>query len=178
MREKMMSPVRVFDKGMKSPVEIAGNRVGYGTSRRDGSTAWAEIRVYALDAGGYLLHRTGYSLIYHTAKTRCVTRDGRQRGEPASVDDLPDDAEPCQRCKPDDPVDLPDGDATVRFEYPRHTFDKCELPEEVVEKLTVIRNRDGSIHTLKSSQPVNDCLNDCARNDAAFAAFASRPVTF
>jgi len=173
-----LSPVRVFDKGMKAPVEIVGTRIGFGTSRRDDSAAWAEIRVYALEAGGYLLHRTGYSLVYHTARTTCVTREQRQRGEPASVDDLPDDAEPCPKCRPRDPQDLPDGDGVIRYEFPRHTFDKCDTPQQVVEKLTVIRNRDGSIHTMKNSQPVSDCLDQCAHNDQAFAAFASKPVTF
>lgn len=169
--------VRVFDKGMKTPVEIIGGQIGFGTSRRDDSTAWADIRVYALDSGGYLVHRTGYSLIYHTAATRCTTREGVQRGIPASVDDLPDDAEPCQRCRPADPQRLPDGEGVIRYEFPRHTFDQCDTPEQVVDKLTRIRHRDKTT-SVQYSQPVTDCLDQCVRNDEAFAAFAQRPVTF
>ena len=173
----MTDPVRVFDKGMKAPVDINGALIGAGSSRRPDSSAWAEISVYKLDGGSYLVHRSGMSLVYHRADTPCTTREGRQRGDPASVEDLPDDAQPCPRCQPEDPEYLPDGNGTIRFEFPRHTFDQCDTPEQVVSKLTVIRHRDKS-RSVQYSQPVTDCLEQCARNDVRFAVYAQRPVTF
>jgi hypothetical protein len=173
----MMTTTTIFDRGMRSPVEITGDRIGHGSSRRSGSPAWAEVEVYKLADSGYLVHRTGVSLVYHTPGTACTTRDERQRGEPAGVDDLPDDAEPCPKCRPPYPRELPDGPATVRYEFPRHAFDGCDTPERVAEKLTVIRHRDKT-QSVQFSQPVNDCLEECARNDAGFAKFLPGPVRF
>jgi hypothetical protein len=172
-----MMATTIFDKGMRQPVEITGPRIGHGSSRRDGSPAWAEVEVWRLDGGGYLVHRIGCSLVYHRPDTGCVTRDGRQRGDPAGVDDLPDDAVPCPVCRPEDPEYLPDGEATVRYEYPRHAFDGCDAPEQVAEKLTVIRHRDKT-RSVQFSQPVNDCLEECAANDPGFAKFLPGPVRF
>ncbi len=167
----------IFDKGMRSKVEITGTLIGHGSSRREGSPAWAEVEIWRLDGGGYLVHRTGWSLVYHTRDTSCETRDRRQRGDPAGVADLPDDAEPCPKCRPEYPEDLPDGDGVIRFEFPRHSFDGCDTPEQVAEKLTVIRHRDKT-RSVQFSQPVNDCLEECARNDAGFAKFLPGPVRF
>jgi len=173
-----MTTVEIHDKGMRQPVIITGALIGHGSSRREGSPAWAEVEVWKLEDGtGYLVHRTGCSLVYHRADTKCAVRGGRQRGAPAGVDDLPDDAVPCEECQPDYPRDLPDGDATVRYEFPRHAFDQCDSPERVAERLTVIRNRDGT-RVVQSSQPVNDCLAQCARSDPAFGAFLPGPVRF
>jgi hypothetical protein len=173
----MMTVTKIYDRGMRSPVEITGTLIGHGSSRRDGSPAWADVEVYRLDGGGFLVHRIGMSLVFHRADTTCATRDGRQRGDPAGVSDLPDDAEPCRVCAPPWPEDLPDGEAVIRFEFPRHAFDGCDSPEQVAEKLTVIRHRDKT-RSVQFSQPVNDCLEECAANDPAFAKFLPGPVRF
>ncbi|HET9118325.1 MAG TPA: hypothetical protein VFN75_09695 [Pseudonocardiaceae bacterium] len=166
MPEAEAGTVRIEDKGMIRPVEIRGRRIGFGTSRRPDSLAWAEIEVYKLDDGGYTAHRAGYSLTYHTADTRCLTRDGDQRGDEATVDDLPDDAEPCLRCRPEPPEYLPDG-ARIRYEFPRHTFDNCATPEDVEQRLTVFRSREGG-QSVRYSKPVRDALRQAAQNDPAF----------
>lgn len=173
-----MTTVRIYDKGMRSPVVITGSRIGHGTSRRQGSPAWAEVEVWKLDGGeGYLVHRTGCSLVYHRTDTECETRDHRQRGDVAGVDDLPDDAEPCPKCRPPYPEALPDGPSTIRYEFPRHAFDGCDTPEQVAEKLTVIRHRDKT-RSVQFSQPVNDCLTECAANDPGFEKFVPGAVRF
>jgi len=159
--------VLIADKGMIKPVEINGVRIGHGTSRRPDSLAWAEIEIYKLRDGGYMTHRIGMSLTYHTAGTRCVTRDGDQRGDVATIDDLPDDAEPCLRCRPEPPEYLPER-AVIRYEFPRHTFDNCATPEEVVERLTVIHHRDHG-RSVRYSKPVRDALREAALNDPAFS---------
>jgi hypothetical protein len=158
--------VLITDKGMLKPVEIHGRRIGFGTSRREDSLAWAEIEIYKLNDGGYMTHRAGYSLTYHTADTKCMTRNGDQKGEPATVDDLPDEAEPCQRCRPEQPEYLAN-DAEIRFEFPRHTFDNCEDPGQVEERLTVIHHRDHGT-SVRYSKPVRDAIAEARRNDTAF----------
>jgi hypothetical protein len=160
------APVRIEDKGMARAVEIKGRRVGYGTSQRLDSLAWAEIEIYKLDGGGYQTHRVGRSLTYHRSDTQCVTASGRQRGSEATVDDLPDDAEPCAVCKPRYPTELGDSEA-IRFEFPRHTFDGCPDADDVVEKLTVIHNRDHTT-SVRFSQPVQAALHEAVLNDEDF----------
>lgn len=177
MREKAITPVRIFEKGMKAPVDIAGAVIGRGTSRSDSRDRWAEVEVWKLEGGSYLAHRTGRSLVYHRADTSCTTRDRRPRGDYASVDDLPDDAMPCPECSPPFPEDLPDGQYACRFEFPRHSFDVCEDAAAVVHKLTLNRRRDGTT-TFEYSQPVTDALAECARNDPAFAGQTAPPVSF
>jgi hypothetical protein len=167
--------VRIEDKGMRSPVEITGWKIGFGTSERDESLAWADIEIYRLAAGGYLTHRIGYSLVYHTAETHCMTREHKQKGDPATVDDLPDEAVPCPRCTPA-PPQLLDDDEPIRFEFPRHTFDSCDTAAKAVEALTVIRRRDGSPPSVRYSGPVKDALAEAAQNDEAFMKIAATAI--
>lgn len=124
---------------------------------------WFTLELYALDTGEWLIHRTGMSNVYHTADTKCRTRGGWQSGDPAGVDNLPDDAVPCQVCRPPYPQDLPEGKETVRFEFPRHTWDKCQTPEQVREKLTTARSASGS-EAVFLSAPVNELLRGAARS--------------
>jgi hypothetical protein len=167
--------VLIQDKGMRSPVEIRGWLIGFGTSERDDSLAWASIEIYRLEAGGYMTHRIGYSLLYHSAGTTCMTRGREQKGDPATVDDLPDEAAPCPRCRPPRPQDLDDDDP-IRFEFPRHTFDACDTAERTVEALTVIRHRDGTPPSVRYSQPVRDALAEAAQNDPAFMEINARTI--
>lgn len=157
---------RIEGRGLRAPVEIRGWRIGHGSSRRTESLAWAEVSIYKLEDGGYLTHRAGYSLVYHRADTHCRTRNGDQKGDPATVDDLPDDADPCVKCRPPYPQNLEDGEA-IRYEFPRHTFDACETPEQVIDRLTVIRHRDGT-RSVRYSQPVQDALRQAGASDSAF----------
>lgn len=158
--------VRIEDKGMARAVEIRGRRIGHGTSERPDSLAWAEIEIYKLDAGGYMTHRVGRSLTYHTYDTECRTASGQRRGGEATIDDLPDDAEPCSVCKPPEPVLLTDREP-VRYEFPRHTFDGCADANQVVERLTVIHNRDRTV-SVRFSQPVRTALHDAVLSDKDF----------
>ena len=129
---------------------------------------WVEFRLYALDNGQWLIHRAGMSNVYHKIDTRCVTRTGRQSGDPAGVDDLPDDAMPCLVCRPEDPEYLPGGPGTVRFERPRHTWDECPTAFLVKAKLTTVRSRDGSVSTF-TSDPVDQLLWCAAQRYPEFA---------
>lgn len=138
-------------------------------STDDGGTRdrWVEFELYLLSNGSWLVHRAGCSNVYHRADTRCTTRNGRQSGDPATVDDLPDAAVPCPRCKPPGPESLRD-DEPVRYEFPRHTWDECPTAQIVREKLTTIRSRDGSVSTV-TSDPVDKLLRSAASYHREFA---------
>lgn len=140
----------------------------YGSSK----DRWVEFEVYRERSGSWLVHRIGMSNIYHRIGTLCTTRTGRPSGDLASLDQLPDDAMPCPRCEPPWPEDLPDGPGTVRFEFPRHTWDECPTPQLVREKLTTIRSRDGT-ETVRLSDPVADLLSRLAARYPEFEDVAS-----
>jgi hypothetical protein len=133
---------------------------------------WVEFEVYAMADRSWLVHRIGRSNIYHRAGTLCTTRTGRPSGDPASVEQLPDDAMPCPRCSPPYPDELPEGPGAVRYEFPRHTWDECPTPELVKSKLTTIRSRDGSV-TVHRSDPVADLLRRLADRYPEFEEAAS-----
>ena len=133
---------------------------------------WVEFEVYAMADASWLIHRIGKSVIYHRADTSCTTRTGVPSGSPAGVDDLPDDAMPCPRCLPAYPDELPDGPGTVRFEFPRHTWDSCPTPELAAAKLTTIRSRDGTV-TVHMSDPVADLLRQLAVKYPEFTRLAN-----
>jgi hypothetical protein len=167
MAETTAAPVVIKDSGMRAAVTIYGRRIGFGTSRNEEDPVkWAEIEIYACEDGTFTVHRAGYSNVYHTADTRCLTREGRQRGRPARLDDLPDDAVPCTVCAPPYPDELGDDDE-IRYEVPRHTFAQCENQVNCLDKLTVIRHRDGS-RTVQVSRPVRDALREAAQHDPGF----------
>lgn len=148
------------------PVSTEANRDG---SKRD---QWVVFELYELDNGNWLAHRAGMSVVYHAASTSCRTRTGVQSGEPAGVDDLPDEAVPCERCRPPYPADLPPGPGTVRFEVPRHTWDEAPTAAQIRTALTTIRGRDGSI-TEKMSAPVDKLLHNAAERHEEFARLLS-----
>ena len=166
MMSEASVPIRLFDRGMRAPVEISGKRIGFGTSRNDDRLAWAEIEIYKLDDGGYITHRAGYSDVYHRLDTHCMTRSREQRGEPVRASELPSTAEPCERCRPPWPDELA-GDTQVRWELPRHIFDSCTDPAQVVERLTVIRNPDRT-KSVRYSLPVKDALRQADTEDPDF----------
>jgi hypothetical protein len=145
--------------------ELACTKVTtYSGSHRE---RWVEFELYALASGEWLIHRIGMSNVYHRPDTRCSTRGGWQSGDPAGIDQLPDDALPCVVCKPPYPQDLEDKPGVVRFEFPRHTWDKCLTPEQVKEKLTTARSASGSEASFMSA-PVNELLRSAAINYPEF----------
>lgn len=144
--------------------------VSTGQYNEDGEprAQWFTMELYALSNGGWLVHRTGWSVVYHKIDTTCVTRVGRKRGDPAGVDDLPDDAMPCRACRPPYPEDIPDGPGTIRFEFPRHSWDACPSPEIVYVRLTTVRSRDGGVSEYVSA-PVDELLRNAAAIYPEFA---------
>jgi hypothetical protein len=138
---------------------------------------WSEFRLYKTP-DGWLVHRTGCSRVYHRADTTCRGASGRVPGSPATYRDLPDNAEPCWKCNPPDP-DVLGEDEQIRFEAPRHTVDECATPADVVQTLTVFRqrgiDRDQGKWTTKVSEPVAELL-EIARGRSPEFAELPRPA--
>lgn len=145
-----------------------------GQGNREGRPRWGVNAVWKLtDGKGYAVLRASYSLIYHTEPTTCRNAGnegpgtGPQSGMPAPVDDLPDEAEPCGRCRPPYPEDLPYG-ATVRYEYPRQTVKVIATPAEVIRQLTQHRKHTGD-QVVSVSDPVQALIFKLRQRDPAFA---------
>lgn len=169
-----MAEIVVSDR-RRAPQRFSGELATEPVSTQNpGSLRWAEFRVYRLDEGGWMLHRVGMSLVYHQARTVCRTASGKMPGDPAKLADLPDEATPCGDCRPPYPLDLGD-DEPVRFEFPRHSLNRCATAEAVVDSLTRFRERGTGIWTVKVSEPVAELLDKLAAAEPAFAAVA-RPV--
>lgn len=156
-------PVVIRDR--KGDTEIDGELVCPGVSTW-GTRRWMTIEVYRLASGNYLIHRTSRSNVYHTAGTGCTVKGGNRKGEPATVADLPDEAEPCRACRPPYPDELAD-EQEIRYEFTRHSYDKCETPAQVIAKLTTIYKSDGSVE-IRRSKPVTELLEKLAEADPEF----------
>jgi hypothetical protein len=162
----IMETYRVDRGKLKPPVEFTGELIAE-TRSASSDRRWVELKLYALEGGGYLVHRAGMSNVYHRAGTTCTTASGLQQGTPGTVEDLPDDALPCERCEPPWPEDLGDNEQ-IRYETTRHTIDRVDTPAEVVEKLTVYRNRRTGRREMRFSEPVQDLLAKAVANDPGF----------
>lgn len=83
-------------------LQFNGKALGHSSSYRRGSTRWIEFDLYKTENGSYVLSRIGVSLVFHGAACSLVKRYGLVE---ASVDDLSEDAIPCEECNPS--FDLP-----------------------------------------------------------------------
>lgn len=138
------------------------------STRTPDRTRWVEIKVYHLDDGGWLAHRAGMSNIYHRSATACRRANGRKPGTLGTVDDLPDDAEPCGDCNPPYPEELGDKEK-IRFEGPQHTIDRG-TPAQIMQALTTSRDAVTGQRVVRVSAPVEDLLGDLMEHYPEFAA--------
>lgn len=148
---------------------ISGTVIGESTTNSS-KLRWMRIVLYRLDAGKLLLHRASYSRVYHDNSGKCRDVTGRVSGSPIEAHQLPDDAEPCTRCRPADTEYL-GATETVKFEFPRHTFDTCDTPDEVEAKLAPRGTRGWS-------EPSLSVLDQARINDEEFAARPKRVVQY
>lgn len=133
---------------------------------------WMVNKVWTLPSGAYVLLHGSYSVIYHTAGTRCSIRGGGQSGSPATVDDLPDDAEPCPVCQPPYPGELGDGEL-IRYEFPRQHIDRCDTAAAVREAL-LLEKFEAGVRSMILPEPSRYFLDQCAIRDPAFRSAGNR----
>ena len=107
-------------------LQFNGKMLGRSSSYRRGSTRWIEFELYKTENGSYVLSRVGVSLVFHGAACSLVKRYGLIE---ASVDDISEDAIPCEECNPS--FDLP----LVFPEKNRTWAQVSEDPEAVLEAL-------------------------------------------
>lgn len=135
---------------------------------------WVVLEVYALDGGGWLIHRVGDSRIYHRADTLCRTRSGRTPGEPGTPRDLKPDAEPCPVCEPPYPERLEPGEQ-IRAEIPQHSFTQCDSPDGVIYNLTHYRDGKTGIWITRTSKLTDELIGRLAAASPDFRGLG-KPV--
>lgn len=105
---------------------VDGELLGSSTSYKNGSTRWIEFKLYKTVGGQYVLSRVGVSIIYHGAACELVSNYNLQE---ISFNDLDSKNIPCERCLPDNSLDL------VFPEKNRYWAQVSEHPSAVLDAL-------------------------------------------
>lgn len=119
---------------------------------------WVTMGLFRTTDGRYVYYRVGHSLVYHDAggyPGAC------RSGVPTEPGELPQDAEPCVKCRPSLEPDGP-----VRLEEALRTIFVCDDVPSVIQALVKVRNGATTL-----SRPAQRLLADAARRDAAFAGY-------
>lgn len=124
---------------------------------------WTEMELFRLTdgTGRYVVHIIGCSVLYHTHNSDCNAGIGTR------LADLPEDAEPCPRCRPvsvTEKVRVHEGDRVVDFEVDRHTTHVCASADEAVDRLRSTGARNA---THEFSGPALRLLTAAAQRDPA-----------
>lgn len=136
---------------------------------------WIEIDVYSRDEGGFAVHRVGKSVVYHREDTPCATVSGAPSGRPVTVDNLPDDAVPCQVCRPLAPEVLGDlsdhGEKPViRLEVDRPVLAVFENAARAQDFIVTVRDRYTGEPGTHVSPPVAELIGKMREASPEWAA--------
>jgi hypothetical protein len=141
-------------------LEFEGSEIGFSSSERPGVGRWIEFTLYKTAGDGqYVLSRVGVSNVYHAPECYVATRGGIIP-EPVSV--LEADAEPCEKCRPQE-RELP----LVARERDKTWARVCKTPEALYSALLKPDPQDGS---LRMTAVARRLLEDASRTDAELAA--------
>ena len=157
-------------KGQVKPVRFSGTRLAEETTETESSLRWLELELYRIDegpkTGQYLLHRTGQSVVFHKPQS-CGY------GVPTSWDNVPDDAEPCAVCQPEEPfLNGKDSGYEVWMESPRHKVIVCPTAADL-ERALLMKRKDG---TSFLSTPASNLLAKAERSDQGIADYFNQAV--
>lgn len=138
--------------------DITGVVIAAITTEDPDQPRWTTMDLYRTSDGRYVYYRVGHSLVYHDLggySGAC------RSGVTTAPDDLPDEAEPCAKCRP--PLE-PDG--PVRMEESLPAIFVCDDVPGVLQALVKTRNGGTTI-----SRPAQRLLADARRRDEAFRSY-------
>lgn len=151
-------------RGQSKPVKFTGTLLAEESTETDNAMRWLELELYRIDAGErtgqYVLHRVGQSVVFHKPKA-CGY------GVATTWSEVPDDAEPCPICRPEEPYQYLGERFEVWLESPRHKVVTCQTPVHV-EKALLMKRKDGSTFL---STPATNLIAKAASNDAKLQAY-------
>lgn len=109
-------------------VLVNGKRIAFVSTDDGVKPRWIELSVFERDAGGYVYHTIGASIVYH-ALNGCTTGVVKN-SESVDFEDL----QPCDRCKPSQK------DQDIRVETDIHNVVLCDTIEDVARAVYVHKN--------------------------------------
>ncbi len=148
-------------------LEFHGTELAYVSTETAASPRWTEMSLFHLTDGTdrYVLQTVGRSVIYHGHDSACNS------GTATRALDLPEDAEPCPRCRPrvfdPDLEAVTDGD-TVDLESDRYGVHVCAAAGDVITRLRISRVNAGALDSF--SAPAMRLLDHARQVDAGIAA--------
>jgi hypothetical protein len=149
--------------GADHPIKFVGVLVADITTSSTTIPRWTEMELYHLTDGTdrYVVHIIGCSVLYHVHNGEC------NAGVGTKYIDLPEDAEPCPRCRPKPQTDCDQDDNIIDYEVDRHTAYVCANAEEAVNKL---RSTSAKNASRSFSGPAWRLLTAAAQQDPAISA--------
>ena len=131
-----MDTIRVQDK--YDMVEFRGVQLADVSTETPSSVRWTEISIYRTEAGRYIIHRVGRSVLYHDHDSTCNTGVPVAVGDLVNLEDVEvDDLMPCPRCRPGD-LDWLDPETVILRELDKHSVDVCDAGQ-VYDRLLLHR---------------------------------------
>lgn len=156
-------------RGQVKPIRFRGTLLAEESTETENSLRWLELQVYKIDEGDktgqYLLHRTGQSVVFHRP-------DACGYGTATDWDKVPEDAEPCTVCQPEEPF-LNAGELyEVWLESPRHKIIICPEVRDL-ERALLVKKKDGSQFL---SSPAANLLAKAQKADLSIRAYFNQAV--
>ena len=137
-------------------LQFEGELLAHSSSYRPDGERWVEFDLYRTQAGAYVVSRTGYSVLYHTAECPIVRRG---RHEPAPVATLTSDSKPCTVCGP--VTDVDQAHELIYPERPIHWAQPCPDAAGAIESLAKY-DQDGARYFTHVAR---NLIRDAAKTD-------------
>lgn len=150
--------------GALTTLEFRGELLSDVTTDNGRSPRWTDMKLYRItegaNAGKYVLGIIGCTVVYHRHGSDCNT------GVPTAFGELPEEAEPCERCTP--PGDA-DRSLMVDLEEEWRNVQVCDDSAAVVEVLRATnRGKRAQGRAGSLSRPAEQLLQRAMRKDSSF----------
>lgn len=148
-------------------LEFVGERIGFASSESPTSLRWTEIEIYRTEAGNYVVHRIGVSLVFHvlTGGSGRNCKSGRVTDGADIMRDR--DAEPCPDCRP-----VLMEVERYRQETDRHSAEAVAEPQELMKALSLTRENGAPYLSAVASA----ALREAAEHDQRLASLVKATV--
>jgi hypothetical protein len=140
-------------------LEFTGEELSHASTERDDSVRWTEIKIYKTQGGNYVIQTLGVSVVYHEAGSKCT-----KKGQELLGSSLPEDAEPCFRCKFSGEDGVFNPSATYIMERNLSSAKVVEDPKRIQEAMTTY---DNGRKVYDMSPVAKEALNHAAAKDPA-----------
>jgi hypothetical protein len=136
-------------------VQFTGVLLSTASSQRPDALRWTEISIYRTQAGKYVIHKVGRTVVYHRTGQPCTSGSTEIKG------DMRNALRPCPKCSP--VLNGAVSTSPLTFEEDRHTVHVTETGDGVVESAHT-QDADGTAYLTR---PAKQALLSAAARDGA-----------